>query len=314
MLKLVIRRLLAVVPMLLLVSIVVFFLFSLVPIDAAAVILGDAATAEQRAVLAQQLGLDRPLLERLGNWLSGAVVGDFGDSYLTRRPVAPELLDRMPATLSLAFGGLVVGLFIGIPVGVIAAQRPNSILDRGLTTVVSILLAMPGFWLALILVLVFAVQLRWFPVVGYTPFAQDPLEWARKLVLPWLAMGSGAAASIARQTRSAMLDTLESTYVRAAIARGASRGRAVYVYALKNALVPVLAVVGMQLAVMIGISFVLERIFSIPGAGTLMLDALLRGDIPMLQGAVVLIAAAIILINMLVDVGYGILNPKVRPQ
>lgn len=314
MLKLIGWRLASAIPLLIAVTVAVFVMFSFVPVDPTTLILGEAASEEQRAALEAELGIDRPFLVQLLDWVRGALTLDFGDSYLRNRPVGPDLLNRLPVTLSLCLGGLAVAILIGVPVGVICAERPNSLIDRSLTVVVSVLLAMPGFWLALLLVLLFAVELRLVPVIGYVPLTDDPVAWARHLILPWLAMGTSSAATIARQTRSAMLEVLDATFVRAAVARGASRRRAVYVYSLKNAMMPVLAVVGMQFALMISVSFVLERIFTIPGSGTLLLDALLRGDIPMLQAAVLIVAAAIILVNLLVDIGYGLINPKVRPR
>ncbi len=314
MLKLVLLRTAFAIPMLLAVAVVVFILFSFSPVDAAAAILGTDATEASRAEVERELGLDRPFIVQMIDWIGRAFLLDFGNSYVTNRPIADDIAARLPATLAMCIGGLIVSLVVGIIVGVVCAQHPNSWLDRSLTVVTSVFLALPGFWLAILLVLLLAVQLGLLPSSGYVPFERDPWLWLRSLVIPWLALGLSAAATIARQTRSAMLETLGATFVRAAVARGASRTRAVYVYALKNAMMPVLAVIGIQFTVMIGSSFVIERIFSIPGTGTLMLDGLLRGDTPMLQATVLVVACSVIVINTLVDIGYGLLNPKVRPQ
>ncbi|MDQ0137762.1 peptide/nickel transport system permease protein [Neorhizobium galegae] len=314
MLKLVVQRILSAMPVLLMVAICVFALFQLIPIDAPAVILGEGATPEAMARLAEEMGLNRPAPVIFLEWVSGTVKGDLGISYITRSPVMDELVDRLPITLTLATGGILVAISLGIPVGVMAALNRNSVLDRFLTSVVSLLLAMPAFWLALLLSLYFAVRLRWLPVSGYTPFGDDPKAWFMGFILPWLSLGFGATASIARHARSAMIEQLDSSYVRSLVARGCPSFKLVFRYCLKNAMIPVLAVIGMLTTLMLSGSLVIERVFALPGIGILIQNSLQSGDVPVLQAVVLVIAGFVILVNLCVDILYGLLDPKVRPQ
>lgn len=312
--KLIIARLLAALPVLLIVAICVFTLFRFMPVQAPAAILGDSATPEAVALLSKQMGLDRPGVVLFFEWLQGALRGDFGRSYVSGHEVTQEIAHRLPITLTLAAGGMFIAILVGVPVGVAAALQRNLLLDRILTSAVSVLLATPGFWLALLLVLFFSVRLRWLPVAGYTPPGTDPLKWFLGFVLPWMSLGLGVTASIARQTRSAMIEQLDSQYARALIARGCPKPRVVLRYCLKNGMIPVLAILGMLMTYMIGGSFVVEQIFSIPGLGSLVLDSINRGDVPVLQAVVLVIAFFAIIVNLLVDIGYGLLDPKVRPE
>jgi peptide/nickel transport system permease protein len=312
--KLVAQRALAMLPLLVLVAVLVFVLFSFVPVDAASVILGQSGSIEDRERLRAELGLDRPLIVQFGDWAAGLLTGDLGTSYVTRRPVVGDIAAGLPITLGLVVGGLALAFAIGITVGVLCALRPGSIGDRLLTSGGSVFQAMPEFWLALLLVWIVAVQLGWLPIGGYTEFTRNPAEWAEKMVLPWIAVALGPASQIARVTRTGMIDQLQSQYVRALTARGTPRRRIVFRYALKNALVPVVALVGLLLALALGSSFVIESIFSLPGLGSRLVDALTAGDTPMLMAAVIVVAIFVILINLLVDIVIGLLNPKVRPR
>ena len=314
MLKLVVQRFIAAIPVLFLVAACLFALFRFVPAEAPAVILGDGATPEALARLREQMGLDRPALVLFWEWLSGVLTGDFGTSYISRAPVIVEIFARLPVTITLAAGGMVVAIFLGVPTGVLAALYRNSIFDRALTSLVSVLLAMPAFWLALLLMLYFGLTLRWFPVSGYTPFSENPKAWALGFVLPWLSLGFGATASIARHTRSTMIEQLDSQYVRALIARGCPSFRLIVKYCLKNALIPVLAVIGILTTLMLSGSLVIERVFALPGIGILIQNAVNSGDVPVLQGVVLLVAGFVILVNLVVDICFGLLDPKVRPE
>ncbi|MGY6709265.1 MAG: ABC transporter permease [Rhizobiaceae bacterium] len=312
--KLTFSRTIAAIPVVILVAITAFMLFRFVPVQAPAAILGDSATQEAVSRLSAEMGLDRPAPVLFYEWVVNALQGDFGRSYVTGREVSAEIAHRLPITLTLAFGGILVAMLFGVPIGVVAALKRNSFIDRALTGIVSILLAMPGFWLALLLVLLFAVQLRLLPVAGYTPPSAGLWPWFRGFILPCLALGLGATANIARHTRSAMLQQLDSQYARALIARGCPRPRLIMRYCLKNAMMPVLAIIGMLTALMLSGSFVVEKVFSVPGLGSLILDSINRGDVPVLQAVVVVIAVFIIVVNLLVDIGYGLLDPKVRPE
>lgn len=312
--KLLLYRVSLGLPVLLFIAVAVFSMFALMPVDPVSVILSDGASDAARADLNEQLGLDRPYFVQLGDWLGGAITGDLGESYFTQRPVTSMLLETLPTTLSLALGGMLIAIVLGISIGVLGAVYRDSALDKAATAFISLFLAIPGFWLALILVLILAVELPIFPVAGYTPWSQSPIDWAYGLVLPCLAVGLHAAAVIARQTRSALIEALGSGYVRSLAARGVSPRRIVMRYGLKNALLPVLAVIAMQTSIAIGVSFVVERIFSMPGMGTLLLDAVVKGDLPLLEGSVLIIGALVLAINIAVDITYGALDPRARPQ
>lgn len=310
--QLLLTRLVSLAPMLLLVSLFAFLLLHLTATDPVAQILGEGASNADRAEYARRLGLDRPLPQQFLRWVWAALHGDFGTSLYTSLPVAQSIADRIGVTLSLALAGMGFALCVGVPLGILGSLRHGSSADRLLTMLVSVGLAVPSMWLALLLSLAFSVTLRWFQVVGYTPFSESPLEWARGLVLPAIALGVHAAAVIARQTRSAMIEVLHSRYVQALRARGLPRRRIVLAYATRNALVPVLSVIAIQMSVIVGVSFVIERIFAIPGLGTLLIDSVVRADFPILQGSVVVIACFVLVVNLVVDIAYGLINPKVR--
>ncbi|MEV0612255.1 ABC transporter permease [Nonomuraea sp. NPDC050404] len=311
--KLIAYRLALAVPQLAVVALVVFSMIYLVPGSPAGAILGASATPDRIRQVEAQLGLDQPALERLAEWVRQALGGDLGVSYVSSLPVTDLITQRLPATLSLTFGGMVVALVFGVGLGVLAAVRAG-LPDRLIGAATSVGLAVPEFWFGLVLLLLFAVELGWVPVVAYTPLTGDPLGWLRGLILPSLALGAGAAALIARQTRGAMVAALASPYVDTLTAAGVPRGRIVLRYALKNAMVPVLATTGLTFRILIGTSFVVEAIFAFPGVGQLLLTSVIGKDFPVVQGGVIVIACLVIVVNLLIDVGYGLLNPKVRPQ
>lgn len=310
--QLFLSRLLSVAPILFAVSLFTFLLTRMTSTDPVVQILGPGASTADRAEYAHKLGLDRPLAEQFFRWLGNALRGDLGNSLYTALPVAPTLADGVSVTLTLAIAGMLLALLIGIPLGIWGAVRHGSWADRLLSTVVSLGLAVPSIWLALLLSLAFAVELQWFQVVGYTPFAQDPVEWARGLVLPAVALSVHTASVIARQMRSAMIDVLRSPYVHALRARGLPQRLIISRYAIRNAMVPVLSVMAIQMSVLVGASIAVERIFAIPALGTLLVDSVVRGDFPVLQGAVVVIATIVLAVNLATDIGYGLINPKVR--
>ncbi|TMK65493.1 MAG: ABC transporter permease [Actinobacteria bacterium] len=235
-----------------------------------------------------------------------------GKSLFNGLPVADDIGSRFPITFSLALGAAGVSLLIGVPLGIATAVRRGSALDRFGTVLSSFGIAMPDFWLAILLVLVFAVSLGVLPAIGYTRFGDSPLEWARHLVLPWFTLGLGGAAILARQLRSALVDVLEQDYVRTARANGIRERRVIARYALKNAAAPALTIFGIQFAYLLGGTVIMEQIFSIPGMGSYVLTAVTRRDLPVIQGVVVVVALTFVLCNLVVDVAYGLLNPKVR--
>ncbi|MBB3181988.1 ABC transporter permease [Variovorax sp. Sphag1AA] len=310
--KLVVSRLLSVAPILLAVSLFTFLLTRLTSTDPVTQILGPGASAADRAEYAHKLGLDLPLAQQFFHWIGAALRGDLGASLYTALPVAPTLIDGVSVTLCLALAGMLLALLMGIPLGIWAAVRHGSWADRLLSVIVSLGLAVPSIWLALLLSLAFAVELQWFQVVGYTPFSQDPLEWARGLVLPAVALSVHTASVLARQTRSAMIDVLHSSYVHALRARGLPPRLIIARYGIRNALGPVLSVMAIQMSVLVGASVAVERIFAIPALGTLLIDSVVRGDFPVLQGTVVVVATIVLVVNLVTDIGYGLVNPKVR--
>ncbi|WP_432534438.1 ABC transporter permease [Kineococcus arenarius] len=312
--KLIAFRLLFAVPQLLIVSLVAFSLTYLIPGSPAAAVLGAAATPESIAAVEAQMGLDRPPLERLAEWMGGLVTGDLGTSLRSGVPVTDLLAQRVPATLSLVLGGMVVALVVGVGAGVLTGTRPGTLVDRVLTGGTVVGMAMPEFWLGLLLTVVFVVQLGWIPVIAWTPLTADPVAWARGLVLPSITLGLAGAAIIARQTRAAMVKALSAPYTDTLTAAGVSRRRLVGVYGLKNALVPVLATTGITFAILIGASFVVEKVFATPGLGSLMLTSVIGQDFPVVQGVVLLTAVLVVAVNLLLDLGYGLVNPQARPQ
>jgi len=314
MFKLILSRLALAVPQLLLLSFLVFLLTYMVPGSPAAAILGYSATPDSIARLEAQLGLDRPFLERLGDFYLGIFQGDFGSSYLSGRPVTELFAERLPATLSMLVAGMLVAVLLGMALGILGGTKPGSIRDRVATAFTSVSMSLPEFWIGIVLLLLFAVQLRLLPVVSYVPLDVDAGAWAMGLILPAIALGIGGAALIARQTRTAMAQSMSSRYVDSLTAAGVPRSRVVFRYGLKNALVPVLASTGLTVSIMLGASFSVEKVFAFPGIGQLMLRSVTGKDFAVVQGGVLIIAILIITINLILDVCYALLNPKSRPQ
>jgi peptide/nickel transport system permease protein len=307
------RRLLALIPLLIIISFVVFSLVLLLPGDPARAIAGGA-NADEATVQAvrEKLHLDEPFLQQYARWAGSGMTGDLGESWFEQRSVASEIAARFPVTLSMVAGGVVVALCIGVPLGLLAGTRPGSAVDRAVTGVTSLGVAMPDFWLAILLVTVFAVNRNVLPSGGYVPFWDDPYEWARHLLLPWIAIGVGGSATIARQLRGALADELESDYTRTARAKGLGARSVTIKHALKNAAMPAVTVLGIQIAYALGGTVIMEQIFGIPGMGSYALQALGNRDLPVIQGVVMLTAVIFLVMNLIVDVVYAYLNPKVR--
>lgn len=316
MLKFLSFRLVATIPTLFVVSVLTFALVHLLPGSIAQLILGDSATPENVAELESRLGLDKSLPEQYVRWTGDALRGDFGESLVTQpgRDVRTMVTESLPPTLSLAAMAILISIVVGIPLGVLAAARSGGLVDRFVTVASSVWLAIPTFWMAILLVRWFAVDLGWFRSFGYKPISQGFKGWLGSITLPSIALGGNSAAIIARQTRGAMIDTLQADYVRTALARGVSRRVVLFRHALRNALVPVATMIGIQAAFVLGGSLVVEQVFGIAGLGRLATGAVLNQDVPVLQAFVLVMAVMVIIINLLVDVAYGFLNPKVRPS
>jgi peptide/nickel transport system permease protein len=308
----ILRRLVMLVPVLIVVGVVVFGLVHLTPGDPAAVILGDRATPEDIARLRDQLGLNDPLPVQFVRWFSNVLRLDFGESIFLGEPVTQALLDRMQPTVLLTVYALSIEVLIGIPAGVIAAVRYNSPLDRTLTVVAISGSAIPTFFLGILLILIFSVRLRWLPSGGYVPFGEDPAAHFKAMLLPAFALGFSAAGLLARLVRSSMLDVLREDYVRTAFAKGLPEQFVIVRHALRNALIPALTVIGISIGALLGGAVVTETVFTIPGMGRLVVQSIARRDYPVIQGAIIAIAMTYVLVNLVVDVLYVYIDPRVR--
>jgi peptide/nickel transport system permease protein len=308
----ILRRLVLLVPVILIVGLVVFMLVHLTPGDPAAVILGDQATPEDVQQLRDTLGLNDPLPVQFVNWFLGVLRLDFGDSIFLGLPVTQALLDRVEPTGLLTIYALIVQLLIGVPLGVIAALKSGSIVDRLMTALAISGAAIPTFFLGIMLILIFAVTLQWLPSVGYVSPTEDLWGHVQRMVMPAFALGFSSAGLLARLIRSSMLDVLNEDYVRTAMAKGLSHRAVVIRHALRNALVPAITVVGTSLAALLGGAVVTETVFTIPGMGRLVVQSIGRRDYPIIQGAVMAIAVTYVLVNLLVDILYVYADPRVR--
>ncbi len=307
-----VRRVLAIVPVMAVVVTVVFLLIHLIPGDPVSVMLGPDATPTQIQATRQALGLDRPLYEQLLRFYGRVLRGDLGQSYFLDRPVTTALLERAEPTLVLLLAALLIAVAIGVPSGIVAAAHRGSIWDRGLMLGSLLGVCIPGFWLSLNFIYLFAVRLGWLPAAGYASLLIDPVAALRYMVLPAVSLGFNQSALIARISRSCMLDVLQQDYIRTAQAKGLSERSVTYVHAFRNALVPVVTVIGVTTAVLIGGAVVTEIVFNIPGLGRLIISAILRRDYPVVQGVVLVTAAAYVLINLVVDVLYAFIDPRIH--
>jgi peptide/nickel transport system permease protein/oligopeptide transport system permease protein len=298
------RRLLAVIPTLLGVLLTVFLMVRLAPGDPAQLLAGEFATPETLADIRQRFGLDQPWHVQLGLYAANVLRGDLGQSVRTRKPVAYELRQYFPNTLRLTLGAMLVALLIGIPAGIIAATRPGTIFDLLAMLGALIGVSMPVFWFGLMAILIFSVQLGWFPVAGTGTL------W--HLVLPAITLGTSTAAILARMTRSAMLEVLSQDYIRTARAKGLAGRVVIFKHALRNALIPVVTITGLQFGGLLEGAVITETVFAWPGIGQLLVGSILARDYPVVQGAVLLIAVAFILINLIVDLLYGAIDPRIR--
>ena len=310
----VVRRILAVIPVMLVVATVAFVLVHLAPGDPASVIAGPYAAPEDIARLRHQLGLDESLPVQLVRWYGRLLRGDLGDSIFLRRPVTEAIADRIEPTLLLTTWATLVAVLIGVPAGIVSARHHNHVVDQSLMGLALVGLSIPNFLLGLLMILVFGVWLGWLPVAGYVSLDSGLWPNLRSLVMPSLALGLVQSALIARITRSSMLDVLREQFVLTGRAKGLSERVVVYKHALKNAIIPTLTVIGITFALLIGGAVVIETVFNIPGLGRLIISAVLRRDYPVIQGVVLLIALTYTAVNLLVDLAYLAVDPRVRYQ
>lgn len=312
MITLLAKRLLSAIPLLLFLSFFVYLLVDLMPGDAAASLAGDNATPAEIAALREQLGLDRPLLVRYIEWLGSIFTGDFGTSLYSSQSVTQILAERMPITLSLALVTMVIVVLVGLPLGIIAAMRANSLLDRTLTAFSSIAMAVPPFIIGLVLVIALAISSPIFPATGYSPLGDGFVPWFQHLILPAIAIAVISIAEVARQTRAAMVDTLGKDFIRTTRAKGLRSKQIVGKHALKVAGVPIATVLGLQVSRVLAGAVTVEFVFALPGLGTLAVNSVFSRDIPVILGIVMIMAVAIVIINLIVDMAYGYFNPRVR--
>ncbi len=312
MLRYIIQRIIFMIPVALLVSFVAFMLIHLIPGDPARVLLGEEATPETVAALQKELGLDKPLLVQFGLWFWQAVHGNLGMSIQLHQPVTQALIQRLPVTIELGVASLLFSLVLAIPLGVYSSTHRNSLVEWLVNISTLVGTAIPSFVLALLLIFLFAVVWRLFPPGGYISLMDDPLVNLRDLVLPMIALGTGAVAVNLRQIRASMVEMLEQDYVRTARAKGLSERRVNYVHALRNALIPMITIVGLQIGAILGGAFVIETIFLWPGVGALAIQSIFSKDYPVIQGVVLLVAFSYMLTNLLVDVSYPFFDPRIR--
>lgn len=304
--KFILKRLLLLVPVLLGVSLLVFAIMSFTPGDPAQLILGENAPAHAVEALREEMGLNDPFFVRYTRFVGNAVTGDLGRSYTSGRDVFNEIFSRFPNTLILAALGVMIAVAIGIPVGIISATRQYSMIDSGSMIFALLGVSMPNFWLGLMLILVFAVNLGWLPSGGYS-------DWS-SLILPAITLGTGSAAIITRMTRSSMLEVIRQDYIRTARAKGVAENVVINKHALKNALIPIITVIGLQFGYLLGGAVLTETVFSWPGVGRMMVDAIRQKDTPTVLGTVVFLATTFSLVNLFVDLLYGFVDPRIKSQ
>jgi peptide/nickel transport system permease protein len=308
----IVRRLIATIPVMGVVAIFVFSLLYFAPGDPAAIIAGDLATAQDIARIHHQLGLDEPFLVRFWQWAWGVLRGDLGISIFTNQPVWHLIQQRLEPTAALTVTTLIVSVGLAIPIGVLAAWRAGTWIDRAVMGFAVLGFSVPSFVLAYVLILIFSVEFDWLPVQGYTSITAGFWPFLQHLILPSAALGLIYAALIARITRASMLEVLSQDYIRTAHAKGLSSRNVLIGHALKNAAVPIVTVIGIGVALLIGGVIVTETVFAIPGIGRLTVDAILRRDYPIIQGVILLFSSAYVIVNLLVDLSYTVLDPRVR--
>jgi peptide/nickel transport system permease protein len=306
------RRLAVALPTLLLVSMLVFSLQKLLPGDPALALAGEERSPEVIEYLRERYRLNDPVPVQYAAWLGNLLQGDFGTSIRTRLPIGAMLMEKLPVTIELALLSMLIALLIGLPLGIIAALKPGSVLDYGASVFSLAGLSIPNFWLGIMLILLFSVHLGWLPAGGYVPFLQDPLANLRGMAMPALVLGTGTAAVIMRHTRSAMVSALGQDFVRTARAKGVERRRIVLRHALPNALIPVVTLGTLQFGELLAGAVLTEQVFSIPGFGKMIVDGVFSRDYAGVQAVVLCTAAIFLLMSLAADLAYGLLNPRLR--
>jgi peptide/nickel transport system permease protein len=310
----IIRRIVYLIPVLFVLTVVVFSLVHLLPGDIIDTMMDeeDAEDIEVRFALTKELGLDQPIYVQYGKWIFRVLQGDLGKSLVTRRDVTLELFDRIPATAYLAAAGMILSILIAVPLGTLAALKRNTMIDNGIQIAALAGISIPEFWFAIMAILLFSLHLGWLPTSGYTSPLDNLQESLHFLILPALAIGVRQASYTTRLTRSSMLDEMHKEYVDTARSLGFRESKVIYKYTLRNAMIPTLTISGLQLADLLGGTVVLEAIFAWPGIGRVIYEAILQRDYPMIQSGVLVLGVFVVLINLLVDIAYRLLNPRVE--
>jgi len=300
------------IPVLFFVSVIIFVLINLIPGDAARLFLGEEAPPDAVAALRHELGLDQPVYVQYLRWVGGMLHGDFGYSFKDHRPVLATVLEKIPVTGELTVASLLVAWAIAIPAGALAAWRQRTVTDYGASAAALVGLSIPNFWLGIMLIYLFAVHLRWLPASGWTSLTHDPVRNVRALAMPASVLGLVLAAVVMRQLRSSMVEVLSADFVRTAKAKGLAGGVVVIRHALRNAVIPVITVMGIQMGTLLGGAVITETIFAVPGLGQLAVNSIYGRDYPMLEGVVLFSALAILVINLAVDIVYSLIDPRIK--
>ncbi len=307
-----VNRLLTTLVVLLGVSIITFSLIRLIPGDPIQVMLGPEVTGNRADEIRALYGLNRPWPVQYFEWLTKAFQGNLGSSLRSGLPVSDSIMEKLPVTIELTFFSIVIGLIIGLPLSIVAARNRGKFIDGFLSSVALLGISMPGFWLATLLVLLFSLYWRIFPPIGYVPFFEDPIENLRNMVLPSISLGLAFGATVMRFTRSSLLEVFSQDYVRTARAKGLSGRSVINRHALKNAMIPIMTVTGIQVGRLLGGAVIIEQIFALPGLGRYTFDAISTRDYPVMQGTVLVFTLVFILVNLLVDVLYGVVDPRIK--
>lgn len=308
----ILKRILSLIPVLFIVSIVIFSIIHLTPGDPASIILGEEATEQSRENLREQLGLNLPIYQQYVNWIIGVLQGDLGHSFFMNKSVTAAIFDHIGPTLSLSILSQVTAIIVALPLGIWAAYRRGTLTDQSFMGLSLLGISIPNFILGLFLIILFAVNLQWLPVAGYQPLSAGLWNHLQFLIMPAIALGTMQAALIARMTRSAMLETLNANFIKTARSKGLHEQIVIYKHALKNAFIPILTVIGQTFGMLIAGAAVTETVFNIPGIGQLIINSVERRDYAVIQGTVLMITVSYVLINLVVDLLYGVIDPRVR--
>lgn len=308
----IVKRVLSLIPVLFVVSIAIFLLIHITPGDPASIVLGIDASEEQINELRHQLGLDLPIYEQYIRWVLGVFQGDFGTSYFSNEPVTTSIFEHIKPTLSLAIFAQIITILIAIPLGIAAANRRGTVADQSIMGVSLLGMSIPSFLLGLLLILLFGVKLGWLPIAGYQPLSAGLLTHLQYLIMPAISLGAIQAALVARMTRTSMLEVLNTNFIKTAQAKGVKNRAIIYKHALRNAFLPILTVIGQTFGILIAGAVVTETIFNIPGIGQLIINSVERRDYAVIQGVVLFVTLSYVFINLVIDLLYGFIDPRVR--